>query len=153
MYKFLFLFGLNLFHIAISFLFPFFFFLFLFSLTPLSLSLFPKKFELTLSLFSLKNSNSLSLSLSLRQAFQNFSQTSNAHNFLIRCPIDAYLVPLESSRQEENSEWWFVIRNGQILPENCPKSLIFVGFAIDLEDISLLLPSSVGFLLSLWLRL
>ena len=112
------------------FIFPLpFLFLFLFPFSFFFFSLFvpPPLHSLSLTL-SLSLSLSLSLCFSLLY-FSKISKTSNTHNFFIRCPIDACLVPLESSRREEQFERWFVAGNCRDSPENWPESSVFVGFA------------------------
>ena len=114
LYKFLIYFGQNLYNTiyfssSFSFSFSFsFFFLFLFSFRPSPVTL-PLSHSLSLSL-------SLSLCFSLLY-FSKISKTSNTHNFFIRRPIDACLVPLESSRREEQFEQWFAAGNCPNSPE------------------------------------
>ena len=105
------------FSFSFSFLFPFFFsFSFLPSLSRCSLSLFPPQIR----------APSLS---PLILFFFKILKTSIVHIFLIRRPFDACLVPLESSRREEQFERWFVAGNCRDSPENWPESSVFVGFA------------------------
>ena len=88
------------------------FFLFSFLFLFLFLFLFPFPWLLSSSL-------TLSLTLSLSPFyFQKFSKISNGHNFFIRRPINACLVPLERSRREEQFEQWFAAGNCPNSPES-----------------------------------